>query len=222
MPAPLSAAELATRPLPDWRYLLGRIEATFRCPSFGAAGELVAQIAAAADDVDHHPDVDVRYPAVVHVALTTHASGAEPTELDVALATTISRLAAESGATSEATVSQGWEIAIDALDIDAVRPFWAAVTGYRAMQHRPDGPINLVDPLRIGPTIWFQQMDAARPQRNRIHVDITVAHDAAEARVAAALAAGGTLVSDAHARAFWVLADAEGNEACVCTWQDRG
>ena len=47
MPAPLSAAELATRPLPDWRYLLGRIEATFRCPSFGAAGELVAQIAAA-------------------------------------------------------------------------------------------------------------------------------------------------------------------------------
>ena len=65
-------------------------------------------------------------------------------------------------------------------------------------------------------------MDAPRPQRNRIHVDITVAHDAAEARVAAALAAGGTLVSDAHARAFWVLADVEGNEACVCTWQDRG
>ena len=20
---------------------------------------------------------------------------------------------------------------------------------------------------------------------------------------------------------FWILADAEGNEACVCTWQDR-
>ena len=65
-------------------------------------------------------------------------------------------------------------------------------------------------------------MDEPRPQRNRIHLDITVAHDAAEARVAAALAAGGTLVSDARARAFWVLADAEGNEACVCTWQDRG
>ncbi len=222
MPAPLSAAELATRPLPDWRYLLGRLEATFRCPSFGAAGELVSRIATAADEADHHPDVDVRYPAIVHVALTTHASGAEPTELDVALATTISALAATAGATSEPTTAQGWEIAIDALDIDAVRPFWEAVTGYRPLQHRPDGPINLVDPLRIGPAIWFQQMDAARPQRNRIHVDITVAHDAAEARVSAALAAGGTLVSDAHARAFWVLADAEGNEACVCTWQDRG
>ena len=222
MPAPLSAAELATRPLPDWRYLLGRIEATFRCPSFGAAGELVARIAEAADAADHHPDVDLRYPAVVHVALTTHASGAEPTELDVALATTISSLAGTSGASSEPTIAQGWEIAIDALDIDAVCPFWEAVTAYRPLPHRPDGPINLVDPLRIGPTIWFQQMDAPRPQRNRVHVDVTVAHDAAEARVAAALAAGGKLVSDAHARAFWVLADAEGNEACVCTWQDRG
>jgi 4a-hydroxytetrahydrobiopterin dehydratase len=221
MPAPLSAAEVATRPLPDWRYLLGRLEATFRCRSFGAAGQFVAQVAEAADAADHHPDVDVRYPAVVHIALTTHASGAEPTELDVGLATTISTLAAATGATSEPTTAQGWEIAIDALDIEAVRPFWEAVTAYRPLQHRPDGPVNLVDPLRIGPTIWFQPMDAPRPQRNRIHLDITVAHDAAEGRVAAALAAGGRLVSDARARAFWVLADAEGNEACVCTWQDR-
>jgi 4a-hydroxytetrahydrobiopterin dehydratase len=64
-------------------------------------------------------------------------------------------------------------------------------------------------------------MDAPRPQRNRIHLDVTVAHDEAETRVRAAVEAGGVLVSDAHARAFWVLADAEGNEACVCTWQDR-
>jgi 4a-hydroxytetrahydrobiopterin dehydratase len=69
--------------------------------------------------------------------------------------------------------------------------------------------------------VWFQQMDVPRPLRNRIHLDVTVAHDEAEGRVRAALDAGGVLVSDAHARAFWVLADAEGNEACVCTWQDR-
>ena len=68
---------------------------------------------------------------------------------------------------------------------------------------------------------WFQQMDEPRPQRNRIHVDVTVPPDEADARVEAALAAGGTLVSDEHARAFWVLADPEGNEACLCTWEDR-
>jgi 4a-hydroxytetrahydrobiopterin dehydratase len=64
-------------------------------------------------------------------------------------------------------------------------------------------------------------MDAPRPQRNRIHFDIVVAHDEADRRREAALAAGGTLVSDDAARAFWVLADAEGNEICICTWQDR-
>ena len=47
-------------------------------------------------------------------------------------------------------------------------------------------------------------------------------HDVAEQRVQAALDAGGVLVSDDRAKAFWILADAEGNEACICTWQDRG
>lgn len=42
------------------------------------------------------------------------------------------------------------------------------------------------------------------------------------APLAAAVAAGGTLVTDRFARSFWVLADAEGDEACACTWQDRG
>jgi hypothetical protein len=52
-------------------------------------------------------------------------------------------------------------------------------------------------------------MDAPRPQRNRIHLDVSVPHDQAEARVAAALAAGGHLVTDQYAPAWWVLADAE-------------
>jgi 4a-hydroxytetrahydrobiopterin dehydratase len=64
-------------------------------------------------------------------------------------------------------------------------------------------------------------MDEPRTQRNRIHLDVDVPADVAEERVTAAIGAGGRLVSDARAKAFWVLADAEGNEVCVCTWQDR-
>jgi 4a-hydroxytetrahydrobiopterin dehydratase len=64
-------------------------------------------------------------------------------------------------------------------------------------------------------------MDEPRPQRNRIHFDITVPHDDAQKRIAAAVAAGGTVINDQYARSFWVLADAEGNEICICTWQDR-
>jgi 4a-hydroxytetrahydrobiopterin dehydratase len=83
----------------------------------------------------------------------------------------------------------------------------------------PEDP--LIDPLGQGPAVWFQQMDAPRPQRNRIHLDVSVPHDEAEARIQATLAAGGALRSDAAAPAFWVLADPEGNEACVTTWQGR-
>ncbi len=64
-------------------------------------------------------------------------------------------------------------------------------------------------------------MDEPRTERNRFHIDVSVPHDVADARIAATIAAGGTLVSDAEARAFWILADADGNEACICTWQDR-
>ena len=48
-----------------------------------------------------------------------------------------------------------------------------------------------------------------------------VPHDQAEAGVAAAIAAGGRLVTDEHAPSWWVLADTEGNEVCVATWMSR-
>ena len=113
------------------------------------------------------------------------------------------------------------EIGIDALDAAAIRPFWRAVLGY-VDEPGWSGPWDgLIDPLGQGPAVWFQRMDAPRPQRNRIHFDVSVPHDEAESRIGAALAAGGTLINDARAPAFWVLADAEGNEACVTTWQGR-
>lgn len=219
-PRPVTADEFADDPtLADWRVILRRAEAVFRAPSLAAAAAWIPKVIAAADAADHHPDIDLRYPGRLHVSVTTHATGGL-TELDVALARQISQLAAADGLQPEAMTAIGAEIGIDALDIGAVRPFWKAVLGY-VDDKRDDPPNGLVDPLRVGPPVWFQQMDAPRPQRNRIHVDVTVAHDLAEARVAAALAAGGRLVSDANARSWWVLADAEGNEACVCTWQDR-
>ncbi len=213
----VSAAQFdAEADLADWRFLLGRIEAVFVAESFAQASAFVAQVAEAADAANHHPDLDLRYPGRVHVALTTHAVDGLTTA-DVDLAATISALAATAGLAAQ-PVPARLEVGIDALDIDAVRPFWKAVLGY---EEWPQNETVLVDPRRIGPAFWFQQMDAPRPQRNRIHVDVTVPHDEADERVAAAVAAGGRIVSDARARAFWVLADPEGNEACICTWQDR-
>lgn len=223
MAAHLTASEFNVRSdRPDWRFLLDRLHATYRAGSFEGATAFAAQVAAAAEAAVHHPDIDIRYPDRVHVVLTTHAAGTRVTDADIQLSGEISRLAADGGLTSDPTAARDTEIAIDAMDIDLVRPFWAAVMGYVDETPREDGRIvAVVDPVRIGPPIWFQQMDEPRPQRNRIHVDVTVPRELAEERVAAAVAAGGTLVTDRHARAFWVLADAEGNEVCVCTCEDR-
>jgi 4a-hydroxytetrahydrobiopterin dehydratase len=222
MPEKLTSTAFdALAPLPDWRILLRRIEADFSAATYSEAAAFVVQIATAADAAAHHPDVDLRYPGRVHVALTTHASGGLTT-LDADLAATISALAVETGLVSDPHRSSIVEIAIDALDIDAVRPFWKAVLGY-IDERVAEGEqiVALYDPVRIGPSVWFQQMDEPRRQRNRLHFDVVVPADIALERVDAAIAAGGTLVSADSASAFWVLADVEGNEACVCTWLDR-
>jgi 4a-hydroxytetrahydrobiopterin dehydratase len=198
----------------DWRFVLGSIHATFTAPGYLDAADLVSTIARIAEDHAHHPDLELRYPGRVHVLLTTHATQSLTT-LDVDVAREISTAAAAIGATSDPSGARALEIGIDAMDADRIRPFWAAVLGYRERGGQ------LVDPAGIGPSVWFQEMTEPRPDRNRIHVDVSVPHDVAEQRVSDALDAGGVLVSDAHARAWWVLADAEGNEACISTWQDR-
>ncbi|MCP5030314.1 MAG: pterin-4-alpha-carbinolamine dehydratase [Actinomycetia bacterium] len=210
----MSAEEFAHSGLADWRFVLGAIHAGFRAGSFPAAATLVSTIAVAAEEADHHPDVDVRYPDRVRVALATHAA-LGLTSLDIDLARTISALAAEAGASSEPATAQRVEIAIDTMDPDQIRPFWAAVLGYEEV----DG--GLADPLRSGPPMWFQVMDEPRTDRDRFHIDVSVAHDEAADRIKAGLAAGGTLVSEDYAPAWWILADADGNEACICTWQGR-
>lgn len=212
---PVTAEELAsTEGLDDWRFVLNHLRVDLRAGSFPAAASLASAIADLAEAADHHPDLAISYPDRVRVVLTTHAAGGVTTA-DVDLARQITSAARDAGADAETAGISTVEIAIDTIDADRIRPFWAAALGYR------DRDGVLVDPLGLGPPVWFQPMDAPRPERNRIHLDVSVPHDVAESRVAAVLDAGGRLVSDEHARAWWVLADADGNEVCISTWLDR-
>ena len=197
-----------------WRVVRDDAAAHFRTGSFAKGVALIDAIGALADAANHHPDVDLRYHGVT-VRLRTH-SERRLTERDVTLARQISDAARELDVPIDLSGLQAVQVAIDALVIPDVLPFWRAVLGYEQI----DGE-DLVDPDRQEPPFWFQQMDAPRPQRNRIHIDLYVPHDQAEARVAAALAAGGHVVSDENAPGWWTLADAEGNEVDVAPWPDR-
>ena len=199
----------------DWRVVRDDASTHFRTGSFAAGVALVNAIGRLADDANRHPDVDLR-PDGVTVRLRTESVGGL-SEREVVLARQISEAARELGVPVDLIGLQIVQVAIDALVIPDVLPFWRAVLGYREVDDE-----DLVDPHSQGPPFWFQQMDAPRPQRNRIHIDVYVPHDQAEARVAAAIAAGGHVVSDENAPGWWTLADAVGNEVDVASWPDRG
>jgi 4a-hydroxytetrahydrobiopterin dehydratase len=208
-----------------WRLILGVAVTHVRVASLAAASDAAATaVAAAGAEGDGHLGADLHADRIV-LRLHTATVGSV-TDVDLRLARRVTDALADRGLSTApgdgVVVPQMIEIAIDAMDIPLVRPFWQAVTGYVGEPGPPDLPDGaLLDPLRRGPAIWFQQMDSPRPQRNRIHLDVDVAPEHAQSRIDAALAAGGTLLSAAAAPAFWVLADPEGNEVCVCTWQGR-
>jgi 4a-hydroxytetrahydrobiopterin dehydratase len=205
-----------------WRYLLGTLCLSVPVGSLTRACELATAVTTAAgDDADPHLRLDLR-PDRLELSLQTRDTATLGWP-DVELARRISAALPDGAGTGAgpARGSQMLELAIDTLDAAAIRPFWKAVLAFTD-EAGDDGPdAALVDPAGQLPAIWFQQLDAPRPQRNRIHLDVTVAHDAAPDRVAATLAAGGRLLDDSRAPSFWVLADADGNEACVCTWLGR-
>ena len=207
-----------------WRFVLGEFRTQVLTGSLPLAADVAARAAAVAG-AQGHLRMDVREDRAVLALQTAEIGWVTP--LDAELARLISavagefRLTTQPGADGAGRSVQVLEVGIDAMDIAKIRPFWKAVLGYADEPVR-SGPQNaLVDPLGQGPAIWFQQMDTPRPQRNRIHFDVSVPHDQAHQRIQDTVAAGGTLVYDTEAPAFWVLADPEGNEACITTWQGR-
>jgi 4a-hydroxytetrahydrobiopterin dehydratase len=200
--------------LDEWRVVFAGASTRFPTDSFATGLALVEAIGRVASAVGHHADVDLRADAVT---VTTQTGGfGELTSCDATLAQQIAAAARELGLHAEPAAVQTMQLTIDALVPADVIPFWAALLRYDAI-----GDEDLVDPRRRGPSIWFQKMDAPRPQRNRIHVDVSLPPDEAEARIAAAVAVGRRVLDDSHAPQWWTLADPEGNEADVATWLGR-
>jgi len=216
----ITAAEFtAAEGTDNWRVLRESALARFTTGSFATGLVLVARIGELAESANHHPDVDLRY-GTVTVRTWSHDIGGL-SERDLTLARGISAAARQLGVAADPAGLRDVAIAVDAVVGPAVQPFWQAVLGHDPQPHRGGNTAagRLLDADGRLPAFWFQQSDERREQRNRIHVDVWVPYDQAEARVAAAVAAGGRLVTDEFAPSWWAVADTEGNEACVCTWQ---
>lgn len=213
----LSAAQVAEAGLTGWANLGSSLHTRIRTGDFATGLGVTNAVGAAAEEMNHHPDLDLRYPHV-DVRLTSHDAGGI-TDRDVRLARTITSIAAKVGAPLDVASVARLELGLDSPDFATVLPFWAAALG---MKHTsgPEVGDELRDPADALPPVWFQPSGAEEP-RQRWHLDLWVDPTAVQPRIDAAIAAGGTLVSDAQAPSFWVLADSEGNKICLCTWHDR-
>jgi 4a-hydroxytetrahydrobiopterin dehydratase len=89
MPAKLSDVEIqrALGALSGWSRRGDALAKTFTFARFADGIAFVSKIAALADAMDHHPDIDIRYTRVTFT-LSTHSAGGI-TQLDLELATGI-------------------------------------------------------------------------------------------------------------------------------------
>lgn len=198
-----------------WRVMPDGACAFFRTDSFASSARFLEAISGLVGAGDP-PDVDVRGPGVTVLISAIKGRDYGLVQADLDLARAISEAARELGLGPDPAAIQGISIIPGATDRRGIMPFWQAVLGY---DRRPDSPEeDLVDPQgRLAP-FWFEEMDELRADGSgTIHLVVWVPWDAAEARVAAGLAAGGRIVRHVIEENFWTLADPAGNEVDVAS-----
>lgn len=204
----------ALKDLPAWSYADGALRRTLDAPSFATAMQIVDDVARVATALDHHPDIDIRHTRLSFALHTWTPLGV--TAADVELAKRISAIAADHGVHTDDALDMRprLEICIDCADPAALLPWWAVAMRYVEVNG------ELVDPDGTGPTLWFQQVPESKTAKNRVHLDLWLPRREAAARRALLLSMGGRLLEEFDNvdgdESFWVLADPEGNEVCLC------
>jgi 4a-hydroxytetrahydrobiopterin dehydratase len=203
---------LAADGLEEWVVLHGGAAAAYDMGSLAAASVLASAITEVSGVVGSGALLTLSDRRLT-VRLTRGVERLEPHHVD--LARQISEVARRYGAVADRGAVQEVQVAVAArpgeLDVD----FWRAVLGYDALADD-----NGVDPLGHGSTVWMQDLDPAKPLRHAMHVDVSVGREHALRRLEAALAAGGRVVEESRAPAWWVLADRAGNRVCIASWPD--
>lgn len=203
---------LAADGLEDWVVLHGGPTAVFQTKTLADAANLAQLIAQlpGLDGTNAHMSVLTNS---LTIRLTREVSNTESEHIEIARR--ISDIANSAGLTADPSKVQEVQFAIaakpDAIDVG----FWRAVLGYKPMLDDAG-----IDPIGLSSNVWMQDLDPNKPLRHAMHLDVSVAKEHAQARVDAAVAAGGTIVDSSEAPSWWVLADRSGNKVCVVSWPD--
>lgn len=209
----------------DWRSIFAAM-VHYPVPSPVTAAELVTAVAGLVDRAGVPLLVDVGPQGV------TIDSGKDQFEDDegsvpqrcAELAAEVQSAARDLGFSATTAPLRFVQVGIDAVDIAAVRTFWAAALGYR--EDPRGGVTDLYDPRRLNPVVFFQNLDREdterRAQRNRVRIELVVPSDEVRGRVQTALDAGGSLRTAETGRTAgtarteearrWSINDPEGNE----------
>ncbi len=223
----LTGDQIAAADLADWRKLAQGLHARYLVDDFGAAARLVTAVGEAGDALGHHPTVSIG-PGYVDLELVSadavhrDEDGTEfvlewVTQQDVDLARRITEIAAEHDAEPDPASVSEIELGLDTADSATIAPVWAALlTGNADSQGHGSPSDEIRDATGRVPNLWFGDADEHEPPRQPFHVEVYVAPEVAEERIAAAVAAGGTVVDDSAAPSLTVLADQDGNTGVLC------
>lgn len=226
----LTGDEIAEARLTDWRKLAQGLHARFLVTGFGAGARFVTAVGEAGDAFGHHPSVSLGNDYVDLKLASADAvyrddDGTEyvvewVTRQDVDLARRISEIAADHGLAADPASVSVVELGLDTGRSATIAPVWAALlTGDAGSQGRGTPGDEIRDATGRVPNLWFGDGDEHAAARQRFHVEVYVAPEVAERRIAAAVAAGGTVVDDSGSPSLTVIADQDGNRGVLCVAQ---
>ena len=205
-------AFLAADDLTDWVVLHGGPTAVFKTKTFAEAANFFQALAQLPQLNGTNAQVNIVSERVT-VRITREVWNIESAHID--LARSISKIADSLGIVADPSQVQEVQVAISAKPDSIDLNFWRAVLGYEAMLGD-----NAIDPLGNSSTIWMQELDENKSLRHAMHIDVSVPEKHAEARLKAAVNAGGIVIDDSHAPAYWILSDRSGNKVCIASWPD--
>jgi 4a-hydroxytetrahydrobiopterin dehydratase len=221
----LRGEQIAEAGLTEWRKLAQGLHARYLVDDFAAGARFVAAVGEAGDALAHHPRATIGTGYVDLELVTADAvyrddEGTEHvvewvTQQDVDLARRITDLAADHGLEADPASVSEVELGLDTGRSATIAPVWAALlTGDGGSQGRGTPSDEIRDATVRVPNLWFG--DEPEGPGQRFHVEVYVAPEVAGQRIAAAVAAGGTVIDDSDAPSLTVIADQDGNRGVVC------